>query len=324
MPLNPLSVKKILVITLSNIGDVVLTFPTIDILRNDFPQAAITVIVGPKAESLLKNNPSFRRVIVFDKHDTASNKMRLAFALRQERFDLIVDLRNSAMPIFLGAKHRTSFKMNAESTLHMRNKHLLHLQSVYDYRHSEAKPKNLDLSPAAQDDKPKKYSLYLSGEDEHYILESLGEIKKFVVIAAGSADSAKRWAPEKFAALTDKIIETFKVKAVFVGDRDDQLITDKIRSLMNNLTLNLSGKTTLTQMAQLIDTSIGVVANDSAPAHIASYLDKPVVAIFGKGDPSRYGPWGKQGKFVQGKNSLIANVSVEEVFSAFESVVHRA
>ena len=68
--LDKSKVKKILVISLSNIGDVVLTFPVIDILKRDFPDAQVSVVIGPKGQELLAGNP-FIRSYVFNKKQSA-------------------------------------------------------------------------------------------------------------------------------------------------------------------------------------------------------------------------------------------------------------
>ena len=68
MLIDKSKIKKILVISLTNIGDVVLTFPVIDILKENLPDAKISVLIGPKAESLLKGNPVLDKVYVFNKH----------------------------------------------------------------------------------------------------------------------------------------------------------------------------------------------------------------------------------------------------------------
>ena len=70
--------KRILVVSMTNIGDVVLTCPVIDILRRDFPQAKMDVVVGPKAVSLFADNPNFG-VKVFDKQIPFKAKICMVF-----------------------------------------------------------------------------------------------------------------------------------------------------------------------------------------------------------------------------------------------------
>ena len=83
-------VKKILVISLTNLGDIVLTFPVIDILRRDFPQADLGVMIGPKGKTLLIDNPKIEHLYIYDKHMSLGNKLSWLNQLRREHFDFIV------------------------------------------------------------------------------------------------------------------------------------------------------------------------------------------------------------------------------------------
>ena len=76
-------IKKILVMSLSNLGDIILTFPVIDILRRDFDQADLSVMVGPKGKTLLIDNPKIDHLYVYDKGMPVNNKIRWAMELRK-------------------------------------------------------------------------------------------------------------------------------------------------------------------------------------------------------------------------------------------------
>src|SRR3990167_8349169 len=96
-------IKKILLITLSNIGDVIVSFPVMDIL---------------KGESLLKNHPLIQQVYVYDKRQPMTKTMALLGQLRRERFDLVIDLRNTAIPFLIGAKYCTFPFLRNDPTVH--------------------------------------------------------------------------------------------------------------------------------------------------------------------------------------------------------------
>ncbi len=98
---NKSEIKKILVVSLTNIGDVILTFPVIDILKKDFPSAKLSIVIGPKAESLFFKNPYLDKIHIFDKHQPPLKSLSWIGELRRERFDLVVDLRNTAIPFLI-------------------------------------------------------------------------------------------------------------------------------------------------------------------------------------------------------------------------------
>ncbi|MBN2097713.1 MAG: hypothetical protein JW714_04455, partial [Candidatus Omnitrophica bacterium] len=107
MKINKAKVKKILVIGLSNIGDAVLTTPVIEELRRHFPQSQLAVLAGPRAFSVFRNDQRIDKKIIYDKAISWNNKLALVNRLKAERYDLVVDLRHSALNIFLAARYHT-------------------------------------------------------------------------------------------------------------------------------------------------------------------------------------------------------------------------
>ena len=285
--LNPAKIQKILVISLSNIGDVILTFPVLDILREDFPKAQISIVVGPKAESLLKYNPHFQHVFVFNKHQPFFKTMAMIWQLRKEHYDLTVDLRNTVIPLFLGCRYRTSLWGFKKRDRHMRAKHLNRLKTVYSF-----------LS-----EPERKYSLFVSDKDRQYVnellLQELGQDKPFIVLAPGAANGDKRWTSEGFQNIGDHLIKVNGMNIIFVGDEKDREITQNIQKKMTGPGVNLCGRLTLPQLGELFRKASLVISNDSAPMHLASYLNRPVLAIFGPSDPRQYGPWSAKSYFIR-------------------------
>ncbi|MFC1510064.1 glycosyltransferase family 9 protein [Candidatus Omnitrophota bacterium] len=276
------TIKKICVITLSNIGDVLLTFPAIDALKAQFPQAELSVVVGPKASLLFEGNANIHNVYVYDKHQSFIQFLFWTRILKQERFDLVVDFRHSVIPLFLGARFRTPLFYKRDDTHHMKDKHLDVVQtSIPSIKESIEK---VCLGP--------------STESTHAIDAFIADKKQdqaLVVIAPGSASNAKWWPDHKYASLSDDLIEQKNAFVVFIGDALDAPLVGEIQSKMKNDALNLCGKTSLSEAATLIKKANLVITNDSAPCHFASYLDIPVITLFGPTDSLHYGPWGKGG-----------------------------
>lgn len=286
-PSNRSKIKKILVITLSNIGDVILTFPAIDIVRENFPEAKLSVVVGPRAEGLFKGNPYFSKIYVFNKRQDLLTTIKWVLALRGEEFDLVVDFRNTAIPVLIAPKWRTPLIAGNLKQTHMKQKHLNRLKRVFGF--SVESKHRYSISPDSEDKR----------NVDSLIKTQIGQGQKFVVVGPGAANHIKRWRDNGFAAVCDKIILEKKVKVVFVGDKTDEETVQKVLGQMKQNAVNLCGKTSLTELALLMRYTDLVVANDSAIMHLASYLDVPVLAIFGPTDPALYGPWGQEGRFVK-------------------------
>jgi len=281
-PLNKSQIRKILLISLTNIGDVILTFPVFDILKRDFPQARLSVIIGPKAESLLSGNSYLDKIYIYDKHQHPAKTIRWMVELWRERFDLVVDLRNTAIPFLIGPRHRTPVHKNRKTYIGMRDKHLDCLKTVYPYQ-TESKD---------------KFALMICGEDQSFVRSLISkEIQEqgFVMIAPGAADPRKRWTPQGFARVADYLAENYKKGIVLVGDQSDGFVCEEITRRMKFKPVNLAERMTLIQLAALMQIASLVISNDSAPMHLASYLDVPVLALFGPTDAIKYGPWGREG-----------------------------
>jgi len=278
---------KILIITLSNIGDVILTLPAIDILRRDFPDAQFTVVSGPKASGLFEADPKVK-LVIYDKKMSVGEHIKFTTDLRKEKFDLLVDFRNTAFPILLRSRVKTSpFKKISPLTSHKKDQHLARLKSVHKFA---------GVAPAE--------SIFIREEDKDFIELVLGRSlsgQKTVVVSVGAANEWKRWTKEGFAKVADWLSDEYKVKLVFVGDSNDEVISADVIALMRNRPLDLCGKTSLKQLAQLLQKSDLVISNDSAIMHLASYYNIPTIAIFGPTDPAKYGPWSGRKFVLQGQ-----------------------
>jgi ADP-heptose:LPS heptosyltransferase len=320
-------INKILFVTLTNIGDVILTLPALDLLRRHFPAAQITVVAGPRAEGLFTNNPSIAHFLSFDKHAPLSSKVRFFRQLQAEKFDLVVDLRNSLFGLLLG-KVKPGFIHAPSRKTHASSHHCAKLQSLC---------KNEGAIPA------KGGLIFISSSDKEYIagLLSSGGIKnkeRFIVISPGARSHTKRWPPEQFCELAGILAKEAGYQVVLVGDEDDRKITGFIASTMRGA-VDLAGKTTLPQLAELLSRSAVLVTNDSANLHLAGYLNVPTVGIFGPTDERRYGPWSSHCRVVKADTdcrpcmkaqcvdsllSCLTSITVAEVKEAVLQVLREA
>jgi heptosyltransferase-3 len=270
------SVKRILVVSMTNIGDVVLSCPVIDILRQDFPQVQIDVVVGKKAASLFADNPHVA-IKVFDKQAPLRDKYALFLDLYRARYDMVVDLRRTMLGWLLRPKFATPVFSKGQVGTHKKDVHLNRLRQVYDYGVFVYQ----------------RYAVVTTKEDEHFFEREVSFLlqgQKFVVIAPGAADTAKRWHPQGFAALADHLSGTYKI--VFVGDAQDALLIEGIQKMMKTPAISLAGKINLRQLAFILKKSSWCLCHDSGVMHLACYFDVPVLVLWGPTDAGQYAPWG--------------------------------
>ncbi len=295
-------IHKILVVSLSNIGDVVLTLPVVDILRNDFPEAQLSLVVGPKAQTLFQGNPHIHQLHIFDKKQPFWITLSWVLQLRAQSFDLVVDLRNTAIPFLISPRYRTPCLVNQNTPTHMRQKHLQHLRTAYPY--------TLESN--------KRYAVTVSSGDttsvQKTLTQAFGDCPQYIVVAPGAADQAKRWPIDCFIEVCYWLVKHDDWKVVCVGDKNDRGAAERLKQVLMGNVVNLCGQTSLLELAAVLQGAFLAIVNDSAPMHLASYLDVPVLALFGPSDPQRYGPWGANGHYLRNNQDCAACRSLKDSY----------
>ena len=276
--INKAKIKRILVITLSNIGDIILTTPVVESLIRNFQEAELDVMVGPSGEELFKKHKKVRNVIVYNKKISASNKFKLFLNLRKSRYDLVVDLRNTILPLVLGAKFITNpLRHGKKERIHKKEIHLSRLDEI-----------GIDIQGA-------EFYIPVEGTDKEHVDELLSVLKDkpFIVVSPGAKSHVKRWPIKSFVKLCDRIKEELDYEIILIGDKNDRIVTERIMFYMKTLPFNFIEKTNTSQLSTLIGRSKLLITNDSAPLHVASAEDIPTLAFFGPTDWKKYGPLAK-------------------------------
>ena len=260
--------RKILVVTLSNLGDVVLTLPVFQSLRQAYPKAQLDVIVGPNGRVVLENDERIHRLTVYDKNISLSEKWELLRQVRRERYDVIVDLRHSLIGLFGGAKIHNRYFDFPSSKMHRQARHLRSLIGIAPLWNEES---SLKHKPVTEKDAP-----VLAGA--------------VVVAAVGSKSDIKKWPAAHYVQLLDRLAFEQSCRIVLIGDKEDRADAEKVKRLMVSPVEDRTGETDWEALLSVIRRASLVVTNDSAALHIADSLKIPTLAIFGPTDPLKYGP----------------------------------
>ena len=292
-------VNKILFITLSNIGDVVLTLPVFDYLKRHFPNARITVISGPRPGEIFRDNPGVYRHIVYDKNSSFREQFALFKELQKEQFEVIIDFKNSFLGFILFARYKISPFLHVPVFIrHMKDRHFYKLQKAMgDFSQSEARER--------------KQSFFLNSSAQEYVNQlfsehALAASDTVFVIAPGARSEVKRWPAEFFSELIRMLIHETGGKIILVGDRGEMKLMENIIKMLPEScrgdVADFSGKTTITQTALIIKRARLLISNDSAVVHLAGYCNVPTIGIYGPTDETKYGPWSEN--FVEIKKEI--------------------
>ncbi len=290
--------KRILIIEVNWIGDVLFSTPLIREIAETFKHAYIACLVHPRTKEILEGNPRINEIIIYDeehRHRSLLGKLRLILLLRKKHFDLAVILHRSftraLITCFAGIRERAGY-------ITKKGKRLLTLP-VEPPEESLHKVEYF-LRIAARlgcDTSRKNYEFFITGKERKYIEETLAKagIKKedfLVVINPGGNWLPKRWPEEKFARLADRLIKEYGAKVVISGAERDLSLAGRIKEKMKEKPLVLCGRTNLKQFGALAERANFVISGDSGPMHIAVAMKSNTIALFGPTSPHLTGPSG--------------------------------
>lgn len=284
--------KRILVIQTAFLGDVVLTTPLFQVLRDRFPKVYLAALVIPGTREILAGHPSLDDVLVYDKKGRDRGWRGLlstARSLREKRFDLGLiphrSFRSALLAFMASIPVRIGFAQSLGSFLYTQRIH--RDSSKHEVR------RNLQLmGPLAPGDSVDSAvmagKLWVSSdqEDRDWANRTLAEFgiqenDHVIAIAPGSVWATKRWIPEGFADVVDELITNQKRKVVLLGSRDDRPVADQIAARCREKPVNLAGKTTLRQLAAVLKRCELLITNDNGAMHVGVAQDLPIVAVFG-------------------------------------------
>ena len=301
-------IRKICVLHLNQIGDLVFSLPLLKALREFYPRAEIHSVVRPHLEELLQDSPHVDMAV--QRKRGILNDLRLLSEIRRTRYDLVISLSDSPSCLMMGglsgAKGRVGFRhFPWDAGLNMKE-----AAEGYHSRRNDLKLlKRLNI-PVAQMDYVGLLTLR-ERKDAEGSMESwwsrIGD--HYVVLAPGTSvrRGMKAWEEKKFGELILLLKNTYGFTPVLVGDEKDREGNERIieeakqrgRDGKIDFIVNLAGKTNLVALCQLLKRASLFVGVDSGIMHLASSLDIPVVGIFGPTDPSQVGPQNKRSVVVQ-------------------------
>ncbi len=301
---------KILVIKIGAVGDVVLSIPSLRAIREQFPTARICVLVGLEAREALQHCPYVDDLIVYNKSligKGIKKFLKLAKDIQRRSFDVVIDFQNNNRSHILG------FLSGATARFGYSNKKLGFLLNcgVKDTKYPPLPPVEhsfrvvnlLGIKP-----KSDHLELWPQEEDRSFAKKFLSEnwlnpTQELVAInpLASNRWKTKIWPAEKFARLCD-ILAAKHIRTVIVASKLNSKYVEKFLSLTKSKPINACGRTTLLQLAALLERCKVLLSPDSAPVHIAAAVKTPAVILFGPTDPSRHAPPAKERITIMRKN----------------------
>lgn len=301
----PAATKRILWIRLDHIGDVVMTLPSLRLLRQHFPDAEIDVLVRPDCAALLRGNPDATRVLTYDtlrfprktkgrgRGAGFFRTLRFVHHLRRARYDVAIDFRGDDIarglarlcgaPFRLGPdrvfyeapdKANMAFLMTCIAPLPNTPRHaveancaLLQPLLAKNWKANGADQKNIDDVPS--------FRFVVSNEARASVEKKLRtlNVKRFAVIHAFSNDEKRNWTIEGFAQVADYLVEKHDIDIVLTGAARDRDGNKGIRTRMKHgaRARNASGLFSIEELPALFGRAALLVSVDTGPMHIGAF-----------------------------------------------------
>ena len=288
----PASARRILVIKLRAIGDVLLSTIVLRNLRLAFPQAAIDFLTEPPAAEIVRRSLDNGTVVLYDRKRMSG--LDLIRTVRSRSYDLVFDLfgnpRTALVTRLSGAPERVGYRFRGRTyaysvVVEPRGGEVHNTQFNLDALEAIGIPiRDRSVSfPLLPEDKALADTFLASGGPERGML---------IALNTSGGWYTKRWPGEKFAALGDRLAERFGAGIVLTWGPGELPDVERVQAAMKTKAL-VPPATTLPQLAALLQRMSLVVTNDSGPMHIAASVGTPVLGIYGPTNPLLQGPYGR-------------------------------
>ena len=283
---------KVLFITSSRIGDAVLSTGLLGFIAREYPDAKATIVCGPLATSLFEGYPNLERIIPLKKQKHNRHWISLWRQVAGTHWDIVVDLRNSAVSRLVRARKRYIFGRHIDGRLHKV------AQNAAVMRLAEIPAPELWFSA----DQARQAAIYIPQGGP--------------VLAVGPAANwlAKTWPADRFIeaikyiTAPDGILPDARV-AVFAAPGEEEVASKVLDSIPENRQIDMIAKADPGTAAAAIARCDFYLGNDSGLMHCAAAVGVPTLGLFGPSYPHLYRPWGAHADYVstpKGFDDLIA------------------
>jgi heptosyltransferase II len=348
---DPGAIKNILIRGTNWVGDAVISIPAMREIRRIFPQARISLLVRPWVRDIYSSVDFVDEVLDYDKsgpHRGVRGFCRLVARLKNNHFDLALLLQNAFDAAFLawsaGIPYRIGYARDGRSLLLTSACRIdPEVRKVHQAHYYLGILSEMGWLPGRLWEQNYPLSIQVGVRDAdsaaaREILRSAGIQEGDAIIGVNPGafyGVAKRWIPDRYAAVAEGLAKRFDAKIVLFGSSSDLPVAKEVSAGMTRPPVILAGRTTLGQLMGLLRECRLLITNDSGPMHLAAALNVPQLAIFGSTSEIATGPLSDQAVVI--KHPVDCNpcflrecptdfrcmkgVSVERVFTEAEKML---
>jgi len=315
--------RNILIPSLVNLGDVLLTTAAIALLKKQYPQAKITMMVRPMAGEILQNNPLVDEVIVYDykgKDKPISKIVALVRRLRAEKFDLCIcfdrKLRTSVLGFVAGIPVRVGADKVFDDKPSLMTKLYTHVitipHDIINTHQAETYQAIIRGFTGCHGSMQPVLGSIMPPQEERAkaLLATLPMSKIRIGLCVKGTFALKNWPQQRFAELVERLATQHDATFFIIGAPEDKPYAAEVIAKTKTSIANFCGQTGLMDLAALLHQTDLFITVDTGAAHIGAAIGIPMVVIYGCTSPNRWHPISEKAMIVSSNESCCAcNVS---------------
>ena len=289
--------EHILFITLSCVGDAVMTTSVLQALHLIYPTASIDIVADRRSDIIFRNCPYKGDIFYKDKEKFLRGGLALIKSLSGKRYDVIIDLRTDGLAYLLRGKNRFTKWSGKSYGSHAIESLMGVIRNIFGDR----------PIPAPH--------IWLDDDSISFAKKTFAADQDRNILAIGPGCSGKRpekfWPTGNYALLANGLVDIIDSVLLLGGPGDSKLVEEIINDLKLPY-INMCDKTDLLQAAALLKKVRVFVGSDSGLGHVAAAVNTSTLSFFSVDNPERCLPWGSASSWIMGANRDARNISVAE------------
>lgn len=301
--------KNILIIKLSAIGDVIHALPVVHALKEKYSDVHITWVAEPAAYQILKMVPAIDELILFKKKEFRSlrgvlkNFAPLKKELKKRKYDISLDLqglfKSAAIAWVAGAGKKLGTCFMREGS------HKISQPVIGSNANNHVIEQYLDVARALGCKvKHIEFGIKVPERDADIARRILAQggmnaYNSYVALVIGASSPNKRWTSEGFARLADWLYEQRLIPVMVGGGAREEQWAHEIENMTEVPPVNIVGRTSLPQLAAVLQGAVVVVCGDTGPGHLSLALGTKTIMLIGPTNINRTGPYTQMENAVQ-------------------------
>jgi len=300
---------KILIVQPSRLGDIIFSLPTLAAIKKKFPRARLSWIADERCFEILEANRILENIFIWDRRQISLKYYKnLKLQLRNQKFDLSIDLHGLAKSAMLVSFANARFKIASSSTNKMREFSWLFSKEIKSKPEKHCVERHFEVAKYLDCFDEINYSIVIPKESFQSVKEKLLEedlnLERIIGIHPGAGWISRRWNSYKFALLARKLKTELGADIVFVGGEEggssENGLNEAILANVDDIKItDMTRKFNLKELCAFLNICRVFVGNEAGPMHIATALNTQAVAILGPTNANRTGPYKGNTKIIQ-------------------------